>query len=103
MSGVLLSLLQSCELFKYDASICDIDFMSINLNYDGADNLIEEIGFEIYSIKSCPSAVKIQNLQIFKSCYATTKCAEWQNSLDISSFKLYLDKSLYIDNDTIDS
>jgi hypothetical protein len=100
--SLILPFFQSCD-WRYDATICDIDFISINQSFDSPDDLTEEIGFEIWSQTSCQSAFNLKNLSLFQSCYANTKCADWQNGLDISSYQLTLDRQIIFENDTLDS
>lgn len=99
--AIMISFLQSCDLMKYDATICDIEFTGINQSLSEPDYLTEKIGFVIRSVNNCPSALNLNRLNLISSCYATTKCAEWQNALLESSYELRLDRQIILENDTI--
>lgn len=100
---VLTTILQSCDLLSYDATICDIYFTGIkNFQSDSEpDDLTQEIGFVIRAKDYCTSAFNFNDLNLISSCYATTKCADWQNGLNESSFELSFDKLIIFNNDTI--
>lgn len=100
---VLISILQSCDLLKYDATICDIYFAGIqNSQSDSEPNdLTQKIGFMIRTEDYCTSAFNFNDFNLITSCYATTKCADWQNGLNESSFELSFDKLIVFKNDSI--
>jgi len=100
---ILFSILQSCNWLRYDASICHIDFFGINGNsWDSRpDNLTNEFGFEIIADDNCKSAYILKNISLISSCYATKKCADWQNDLDESTYDLSFDRLIIVNNDSI--
>jgi len=103
--GVTIVMMQSCFL-SYDDWIADIVFKGNNRSTDPeVDDLTEKIGFQIIAGNSSVShrLANIKNIDLFSKCYATTKCANWQNSLDISSFSMVFDKSFVYDSDTIEA
>lgn len=98
----VLGVTSSCFL-KYDAFICDIEFTGLNSfgkNNDSPDVFENEIGFEISSIPSSQNCY-IPKLNLFNSAYATTKCAEFQNQIITSTYKLRLNRPLILNSDTI--
>lgn len=99
--AIMISILQSCDLMKYDATICDIEFTGINQSYSEPDNLTEKIGFMIRSVNNCTSSLNLDRLNLISSCYATTKCAEWQNGLLESTYEMRFDRQIILENDTI--
>jgi hypothetical protein len=95
----------SCEgLLKYDATICDIDFAGINSanNFDleEPDRFEDQIGFGVWALPSSPTCFE-PIFELFSSAYATTKCAEFQNELLKSTYQLFFDRQIILDNDTI--
>jgi hypothetical protein len=100
---VLFLILQSCDLLRYDASICHIDFFGINCNsWDSIpDDLTNEIGFEVRADDNCKSAYFLRDFSLISSCYATTKCPDWQNDLDVSTYDLSFDRLIIVNNDSL--
>jgi hypothetical protein len=102
--GILLFQINSCDLLKFDMTICDIHFSSISnryVNQEAIDTLTGEIGFIITDIPSSPSCFYLPNAALFNSAMATTKCGDYQNRLITSSYELYFSQNLIIENDTI--
>ena len=101
--GLVITILQSC-LFRYDSWIEDIVFKgALQSPQKDIDYLTEKIDFIIIAGNSTVSYrfSYLQNFEVFSKCYANTKCAKWQNSLDISSFSLTFDRDFVFDSDTI--
>ncbi len=100
---VLFSIFQSCDLLRYDASICHIDFYGINCkSWDSIpDDLTNEIGFEVMADDNCENTFIFNDFNLISSCYATTKCPDWQNDLDVSTYDLSFDKLIIVNNDSI--
>lgn len=89
---------------KYKATICDIQFTghhSIgNPDQEEPDIFGDEIGFAIRS-KTTSASCDLPSFQVFNSALATTKCAEFQNHLLISSYQLSFDRHFVLNEDTI--
>lgn len=102
-TSVYLTLFQSCEdLLSYKASVCSIEFLGFTRLYNTVqpDTLTTEAGFRVvaYPNEDC---YNMRTFSFIAPCYATTKCAKWQNEIVQSSFKLSFDRQLIIFNDTI--
>jgi len=103
--GITIAIMQSCFL-SYNDWITDIVFKG---NYHSSDpeidDLTKNIGFEIIAGNSSVSFrfANVKNIDLFSKSYATTKCAKWQNSLDISSFSMTFDRNFVHGTDTIES
>ncbi len=98
-----MSVFQSCEdFFSYEASICEIEFRGLKFKSPDVqpDTMTTDVGFVVaaYPDQTC---YKQPSFNLISTCYATTKCAKWQNEIVQSSFKLSLDKSVIISGDTI--
>jgi len=100
---IILTALQSCEdLFSYNASICDIELTGLNYKYPDVqpDTMTTTVGLRVtaYPNQSC---YILPSFNLISTCYATKKCANWQNEIMQSSFKLSFDKQVIISGDTI--
>jgi hypothetical protein len=95
-----LSIFQSCGL-DYDASICNIWFSHVYQDNDSQSSDYGKIDIELHGNDNCQSAFHRFNLDLIQSCYATTKCVNWQNSIDKESIEISFDKKIIIYNDTI--
>jgi hypothetical protein len=103
--GVTITLMQSCFL-SYDGWIADVVFKgNYRSNDPDIDDLTKSIDFQIIAGGSDVSHrfAYIKNIDLFSKCYATTKCAKWQNHLDVSSFSMTFDRSFLNDTDTIEA
>jgi hypothetical protein len=103
--GVTIATMQSCFL-SYDGWIVDVVFKgNYRSNEPDIDDLTKSIDFQIIAGGSDLSHrfAYIKNVDLFSKCYATTKCAKWQNYLDISSFSVTFDRGFLNDTDTIES
>jgi hypothetical protein len=102
--SIFLTVLQSCQdLFTYDASICDIEFRGLTSTTFPdiqPDTMTKDIGFVITSSLGNICSIR-PSFNLVTSCYATTKCAKWQNEFVQSSFKLSFDRQVIISGDTI--
>ena len=100
---ISLTIFQSCEdLLSYKASICDIEFRGLKYKYPAVqpDPMTTDVGFTV--LASPDKTCYIQpTFNLISTCYATTKCAKWQNEILQSSFKLTFDKQVIISGDTI--
>lgn len=100
-AGVLTN---SCGLLQYDATICDIHFAALHTGFsdDGTepDRFDNGIGFEIWSYGGSEHCA-VPTIQLFNTAYATTKCAVFTNSLVKSTYKIFLDRPIVLDGDTI--
>ena len=89
---------------RYEATICDIQFTAHHYigvpEHSEPDNFDDEIGFAIRS-KTASQTCYRSDFQVFNSAYATTKCAEFQNQLLISTYRMSFDKPFVLNNDTI--
>ena len=102
--GITIAMMQSCFL-SYDDWITDIVFKGGNYppnkNTD-VDDLTKKIDFYVIAGSSQVNRFAgIKNIDLFSKCYAITKSAKWQNSLDISSFSMTFDRSFVFESDTI--
>jgi hypothetical protein len=98
-----LALIQSCDGLTYKATICDISFTTQEAGYYnsyGPDTLPDEIVF-IVTASPHQTCYRPWHSALNSNCYATTKCAKWQNEIIRSSFSLQFDKKLVISGDTI--
>lgn len=99
--------LHSCGIMKYDATICDIRFAALHSTFSTddqqPDKFGDKIGFEITSIEKSPTCYVPTTFQLFNAAYATTKCAVFQNELLTSTYELYLDRPILLNNDTINA
>jgi hypothetical protein len=104
LSGVIcLVVCQSCEGFlSYKASVCDIEFYGLgSKRFDvQPDTMTTDVGFVILAHPSQICHIQ-PAINIISACYATTKCAKWQNEILPSSFKLSLNKQVIISTETI--
>lgn len=89
---------------KYEATICDIQFTAHHYigvpEHSEPDPFGDEIGFAIRS-KPASQICLQPSFQVFSSAQATSKCAEFQNQLLISSYQMSYDKPFVLNNDTI--
>ena len=95
-----LSVLQSC-VSKYDASICNIWFSHVYQVNDSDSEEFGKIELELYGNDNCQSAFNPLQFNLIQTCNATTRCVDWQNSIDKESIQVLLDKKIVIDRDTI--
>lgn len=101
--AIFLTVFQSCEdLLSYKASICDIEFRGLKYQYPDVqpDTMTTEVGFIISAYPNQTCYIQ-PTFNLISTCYATTKCAKWQNEIVQSSFKLTFDKQVIISGDTI--
>jgi hypothetical protein len=100
---LMFSIFQSCDLLRYDASLCHIDFYGINCNsWDTEpDDLTTELGFEVRADDDCKSAHIIKEFSLISSCYA--RCPVYQNDLNDSTFDLSFDRLIIVKDDSIKS
>lgn len=100
---ISLTVFQSCEdLLSYKASICDIEFRGLKYEYPDfqPDTMTTDVGFIVHAYPNQTCYIQ-PTFNLISTCYATTKCAKWQNELLQSSFKLSFNRQLLISNDTI--
>ena len=103
--GVTIAMMQSCFL-SYDDWIDDVVFKgNSHSSTPYIDDLTKSIDFQIIAGGSEVSHIFacIKNIDLFSKCYATSKCAKWQNHLDISSFSMTFDRNFLNDTSTIES
>ena len=100
---ISLTVFQSCEdLLSYKASICDIEFLGLKYKYPDVqpDTMTTDVGFTVVAYPNQTCYIQ-PTFNLNSTCYATTKCAKWQNEIVQSSFKLTFDKQVIISGDTI--
>ena len=103
--GVTIAMMQSCFL-SYDNWIVDVMFKGSHpSNVSDVDDLTKSIDFQVIAGGSDVSHrfAYIKNIDLFSKCYATTKCAKWQNYLEVSSFSMTFDRFFLNDTDTIEA
>lgn len=96
-----LSVAQSCGGFlTYKATICDISFATEKNHFTDVqpDTLTGEIIFVISASPDRSTCSRSWPSTLLPNCYATTKCAVWQNELIRSSFTLSLNRKIMIDS-----
>lgn len=96
------TLLQSCRDLSYDASICNIEFRALKQDQQAVlpDTMLSEFKFQIkaYPNQTCFTR---PTLHLINRCYATKKCAIWQNDLVPTSFALKLSKPCSLSGNVI--
>jgi hypothetical protein len=98
---IFMAMFQSCGLLSFDATICDIEFRGLE-RYPivQQDTMTTDVSFAVIAYPGEIGSIG-PTFNLVSTCYATTKCARWQNRILESTFKMSFDRQVIIAGDTI--